>query len=898
VYRYSHYKTSLEQVTQSQREVLAVSLLGLVLFLALGVLLPVSHGIFGNLFTKPLSHAAGDAFVTHQAGELNLNGQPFRFSGMNMYWLGLDENVGGVDYPTKQRIDDAFSNATSMGATVVRAHTLGISVGCVKCIEPSLGVFNPAAFDSIDYAIKVAGEHRIKLIIPLVDQWNYYSGGKTTFLEWRGLATKTDDRNTKSNVFHTDATVRADFKTYIATILNHKNSYTGIALKDDPTIMAWETGNELFTWNGNWSQEWTHDIALYIKHLAPQQLVADGRVSTQDHAFSEDQYAPALTDPAVDLMDIHQYPMSTSAMLSSVKTATNAGKAVFIGEYDWTNRQGGDPLASYLTAALSSGLSGDLFWSLFPTYVSHNDGYTLHYPGDDDTMKAQVVVLSNHAKLMAMANVSTTTLPTGTPLPSLTPVSTPAATPISLASPTPSPVVPPFTSSTPTPQPSQTTGSSRLFDDTLGTTGLEYAGSSWQHCSSCGFELANQSNSWSLEANATLRFSFLGNQVQYLGVKDAHHGIVAVSFDGGAETLIDLYAPSRQGNVVVWSSPVVAMGTHTVTLRVTGQKNPLSVGIVGTLDAFRVFTQSITRPSLIPSIKPSTIPPITPTRTPTPAPSPGTLQAISVDDNYQGPNTFQFTYDGSWEHCNSCGNELYGQGNSWTHVAGATASITFTGTQIAYYAVKDSHHGIAGVSIDGGTENMVDLYAASREGNALVWTSPELRSGAHTFHIRSTGQRNPASTNITTTLDRVVITTAAANGESSSYDDAQIGVGLSQFMYSANWSHCTYCGTELYAQGNSWSSQPNAHVAFSFNGSQLFYYAVKDHHHGIGAVSIDGGREIMVDLYSSSRQGDTLVWTSPKLTTGPHVFTLRATGNQSSLANGQTVTIDRLAVSP
>ena len=43
---------------------------------------------------------------------------PFRFAGTNLYWLGLDENVGGVDYPTYFRIRDALDTAKALRQTV------------------------------------------------------------------------------------------------------------------------------------------------------------------------------------------------------------------------------------------------------------------------------------------------------------------------------------------------------------------------------------------------------------------------------------------------------------------------------------------------------------------------------------------------------------------------------------------------------------------------------------------------------------------------------------------------------------------------------------------------------------------------------------------------------------
>lgn len=84
-----------------------------------------------------------DAFVQRDGSTLTLQGKPFRFAGTNLYWLGLDENVGGVDRPTYFRIDDALKTARAMNATVVRSHTLGTSLGCPKCLQPEAGQLGP-----------------------------------------------------------------------------------------------------------------------------------------------------------------------------------------------------------------------------------------------------------------------------------------------------------------------------------------------------------------------------------------------------------------------------------------------------------------------------------------------------------------------------------------------------------------------------------------------------------------------------------------------------------------------------------------------------------------------------------------------------------------------------------
>ena len=43
--------------------------------------------------------------------------------------------------------------------------------------------------------------------------------------------------------FFTDPKIIAEFEEHIRAVLNHKNVLTGIAYKDDPTILAWENCN-------------------------------------------------------------------------------------------------------------------------------------------------------------------------------------------------------------------------------------------------------------------------------------------------------------------------------------------------------------------------------------------------------------------------------------------------------------------------------------------------------------------------------------------------------------------------------------------------------------------------------------------------------------------------------
>ena len=144
----------------------------------------------------------------------------------------------------------------------------------------------------------------------------------------------------------------------------------------------------------------------------------------------------------------------------------------------------------------------------------------------------------------------------------------------------------------------------------------------------------------------------------------------------------------------------------------------------------------------------------------TSTPMPVVYQTTTIDDSIQGTGTNQFHYVGSgWQHdTNSCSANPceYNNSNSWDHTTpNDYVTLTFIGVQIRFYSVLDSKHGIGAVSLDGGSETMIDLYAAKRAGDQLVWTSPMVSAGTHTFKFRVTGNKNPSSSDFCTVVDRV-----------------------------------------------------------------------------------------------------------------------------------------------
>lgn len=357
-----------------------------IIFLIIIFMMILTLTLVRQIVEQP-ARAIPERFVVRQGAQLLLKGKPFRFAGANIYWLGLDENVGGVNYPSHFRVDDALATAEEMGATVVRSHTLGISLGCPLCLEPARGVFNEAAFQQVDYAITSAKKHGLRLIIPFIDNWHYYHGGKYIFTMWRGIADE--------NQFYSNPAVIGDFEAYISHLLKRVNSYTHIAYKDDPTILGWETGNGLLA-----PVSWVQTIAAYINSIDPNHLIIDGN---SGQSYDSSIFARDVQLPGVDIYTGQYYPLNISALTAQAGLAHRANKVFIAEEFAWNNKGGGDALPRFLDAIEGNdAIAGDLFWSLFAHndtfgYVQHHDGYTLHYPGDTDDMQWRAQFLRTHA---------------------------------------------------------------------------------------------------------------------------------------------------------------------------------------------------------------------------------------------------------------------------------------------------------------------------------------------------------------------------------------------------------------------------------------------------------------------------------------------------------------------
>jgi|GEM_PF-5784640 len=130
--------------------------------------------------------------------------------------------------------------------------------------------------------------------------------------------------------------------------------------------------------------------------------------------------------------------------------------------------------------------------------------------------------------------------------------------------------------------------------------------------------------------------------------------------------------------------------------------------------------------------------------------------------------------------------------------------------------------------------------------------------------------------------------------------------------YEEDHPNVSYTGTWLpsFLPGHSGGSvayssdDPDATATFTFSGTGVDYIAATWYNRGIAAVSLNGGPEEMIDLYSPGIPGDTttvgyqqVVYSVRDLPDGPHTLTVRVTGDSNPAASSPyLITVDAFDV--
>jgi Carbohydrate esterase 2 N-terminal len=124
-----------------------------------------------------------------------------------------------------------------------------------------------------------------------------------------------------------------------------------------------------------------------------------------------------------------------------------------------------------------------------------------------------------------------------------------------------------------------------------------------------------------------------------------------------------------------------------------------------------------------------------------PIPASTTAGQISVTPQAPGVNRINdtdstITYS-SFSYSSGRGYGDYQDDVHYATTNGSTASLTFTGTGVQVYGEQYTDQGNIGISIDGGTQQVISTLPSdgARHANVAVYTSGVLASGTHTIVV-------------------------------------------------------------------------------------------------------------------------------------------------------------------
>jgi mannan endo-1,4-beta-mannosidase len=336
-------------------------------------------------------------FITRQGDQLMEGAQPFRFFGLCASTLNMTKEQLLPDWsnrwPDEFEMRDNLDSLRRIGARATRVG-IGLSIASENDVGAHVHVqahrtYNEEGFVALDLMLALAREYDIRIIFPFV--------ASQSFTNTRGVDEFAALSGKPKGSFWTDPEVREDFKHLVSFILNRRNTVNGVLYKEDPTILAWQLGNEFCSYAGDrglkyedWTDaiaEWCLDLAAFIKSEAPKHLVMEGGGVKRELL---------VADPNIDILSTHLYeywsrvkgePWEMAPMALEQRNALRGVKPLIVDELGLASY---DNLRALLETIREEGIVGGLLWGMRGHrrdggWYYHNEGGTpvnsYHIPG-------------------------------------------------------------------------------------------------------------------------------------------------------------------------------------------------------------------------------------------------------------------------------------------------------------------------------------------------------------------------------------------------------------------------------------------------------------------------------------------------------------------------------------
>jgi hypothetical protein len=136
--------------------------------------------------------------------------------------------------------------------------------------------------------------------------------------------------------------------------------------------------------------------------------------------------------------------------------------------------------------------------------------------------------------------------------------------------------------------------------------------------------------------------------------------------------------------------------------------------------------------------------------------SPGPTESPAAAVSSHEQTDLSLSYSGAWTTTSTA--SASGGSFAFGNTQGASVTIHFTGTNLAWIAKRSTVYGKAKITVDGGSPITVDLYSPRVQWQQKVWDTGTLASGTHIVKIEWTGMKSAAATGTTINVDSLEVT--------------------------------------------------------------------------------------------------------------------------------------------
>lgn len=383
------------------------------------------------LFIFPCIIRSQDSFfVQRRNTELILSGKRFYAIGANAYYLQELTARGDTS-----RVISVLQSARQLGLTAIRTWGFhdGDNAADPAIIQVGPGQYNETALRALDYVVARARDLSLRLILPLVNNWDAY-GGMNQYVRWLAQASgarrmlgeeknapgerviSTGGRSYALRVsttlghddFYRNDTIKQWYKDYVRMLLNRVNVYTGRAYREEPTILMWEMANEPRSSDrsGALVFSWMAEMSSYIKSIDERHLIGSGEEGHDVTTNGYDLYSVGVPRwmydgtvgssflanvrlPDVDVAGVHCYPddwgVAPAAIIpwiqGHLRLAADYNKPFLVTEIG-IRRNRTAFFDAILSGAWREDVSGVLLWQLSSKSSVYDDGFAFSCPED------------------------------------------------------------------------------------------------------------------------------------------------------------------------------------------------------------------------------------------------------------------------------------------------------------------------------------------------------------------------------------------------------------------------------------------------------------------------------------------------------------------------------------